>query len=190
MAGDRSAASASHESMRDTAGSRHRKGLPVTRILFTGYAHVHFVCFQPLFDALRDEPDVEVLVSGGLRRVDDAGVRQHDTKAMYAPFAIPPESIVDADDLPELSVDTLFCANTKAIAPRSFRRSIQLFHGLSFRNRAIRAENGNYDHYFMLGPYMRRTFAARGIFDSDDPGTAEIGFPKTDALLDGTLDRD
>jgi hypothetical protein len=162
----------------------------VTRILFTGYAHVHFVCFQPLFNELREESNVEVLVSGGLRRTDDAGLREHDTQALYAPFSVPAEAIVDAGNLAELDVDILFCANTKPIKPRSFEQSIQLFHGLSFRNRAIRPENAVHDHYFMLGPYMRRGFEQRGILQPDDPRVARIGFPKTDRLLDGTLDRD
>ena len=159
------------------------------RILFTGYAPVHFVCFQPLFEALRQEPGVEVLVSGGLRRVDEFGLREHDTQAMYAPFALPPESVVAADDLPELDVDLFFSASTKPIEPRSFRRSVQLFHGMSFRNRAVRPENAVYDRYFMLGPYMRRGFEQRGILLPGDPRVARIGFPKTDRLLDGTLDR-
>jgi hypothetical protein len=162
----------------------------MTRVLFTGYAPVHFVCFQPLYDALRKEPGVEVIVSGGLRRTDDAGLREHDTEAMYAPFGLPPESIVDIAELAELDVDVLFCANTKPIKPRSFRQSVQLFHGLSFRNRAIRTENAAYDHYFMLGPYMCRGFEQRGILPPGDPRIAHVGFPKTDRLLDGGLDRE
>jgi hypothetical protein len=161
----------------------------VTRVVFTGYAPVHFVCFQPLYEALRREPGVEVMVSGGLRRTDDAGLREHHTEAMYAPFGLPPESIVEASELAELDVDVLFSANTKPIKPRSFQQSVQLFHGLSFRNRAIRAENAAYDHYFMLGPYMHRGFEQRGILPPGDPRVARIGFPKTDRLLDGSLDR-
>ncbi|NUR78754.1 MAG: hypothetical protein HOQ28_21005 [Thermoleophilia bacterium] len=162
----------------------------MTRVLFTGYAPVHFVCFQPLFHALRREPGVDVLVSGGTRKTDDAGLREHDTEMMYGPFGLQPESVVDAAELPGLDVDILFCANTKPIRPRSFRKSVQLFHGLSFRNRAIRQENGGYDHYFMLGPYMRRGFDSRGIISADDPRVARIGFPKTDRLLDASLDRE
>ena len=161
----------------------------MTRMLFTGYAHVHFVCFSPLFDALRQDAGVEVLVSGGLRSLDDQGVRVHDTAAMYAPFGLPSDVVIDIDDLPELDVDVLFCANTKPIAPRSYGRSIQLFHGLSARNRAVRDANAAYDHCFMLGPYMHRAFERRGILAAGDPRAAPIGFPKTDRLLDGTLDR-
>ena len=160
----------------------------MTRMLFTGYAPVHFVCFQPVFERLRDQPGIEVLVSGGLRQTDDAGVREHDTDAMYAPFSLPPDTVVDAGELDRLDVDYLVCANTKPIRPRSYRRSIQIFHGLSFRNRAIRHEHA-YDSYFMVGPYMRRSFERRGILRPDDPRVARTGFPKTDRLLDGSLDR-
>jgi hypothetical protein len=128
-------------------------------------------------------------VSGGLRRTNDAGLRADDTEAMYAPFGVPSELIVQTEELAELDVDVLFCANTKAIAPRSCRRSIQLFHGLSFRNRAVRSENAAYSNYFILGPYMRRAFEGRGILPAHDRRVARIGFPKTDRLLDGTLDR-
>ena len=162
----------------------------MTRMLFTGYAPVHFVCFRPLFDALRQDAGVEVMVSGGLRRDDEDGSRGHDTAGLYAPFGLPADAIVDADELDQLDVDVLFCANTKPIMPRSYRRSVQLFHGLSSRNRAIRSENAVYDHCFMLGPYMRRAFEQREILPAGDSRAALIGFPKTDRLVDGTLDRD
>ena len=61
----------------------------MTRILFTGYAPVHFVCFRPLFDQLSLDPDVEVLVSGGLRSTDEAGQLHQDAAAMYASFDLP-----------------------------------------------------------------------------------------------------
>jgi hypothetical protein len=161
----------------------------MTRILFTGYAPVHFVCFRPIFDALAADPATEVLVSGGTRNRDADGVRQYDTAAMYAPFDLPAAAVVDYYDLPDLDVDVLVSACTKPIKPRSYAESVQIFHGLSFRNRAIRSQNSGYDHYMMLGPYMVRTFERRGVLRSSEDRVARIGFPKTDRLLDGTLDR-
>lgn len=161
----------------------------MTRILFTGYAPVHFICFRPLFDALSRSPDTEVLVSGGTKDTDAEGNRRYDTNAMYAQFDLPPEAVVDYADLAELDVDVLVSACTKAIKPRSYAETVQIFHGMSFRNRAIREQNGNYDNYLMLGPYMLRTFERRGVLRAADPRAARIGFPKTDRLLDGTLDR-
>ena len=161
----------------------------MTRILFTGYAPVHFVCFRPLFDQLCLDPDIEVLVSGGLRSTDDLGQRHQDAAAMYASFDLPAGTVVDAEDVADLDVDVLVSASTKPMKPRSYQQSVQIFHGLSFRNRAIRGENAVYDNYMMLGPYMRRTFERRGLMPPGDPRIAEIGFPKTDRLVNHSLDR-
>ena len=40
------------------------------RILFAGYAKVHFVCFLPVYRELAKQPDVELFLSGGHRTVD------------------------------------------------------------------------------------------------------------------------
>jgi hypothetical protein len=160
------------------------------KLLFTGYAHVHFVCFKPLFDRLVELPDVEVCVSGGLRSKTIDGETVHDAPAMYDPFGLPAESVLSVEQIEERDFDFLFCANTKRIAPRNYGCSVEIFHGMSFRNRAIREENMGSDYYFVLGPYMMRRFEQRGFFRSDDPRAIEIGFPKTDRLLNGTLSRE
>lgn len=161
----------------------------MTRILFTGYAPVHFVCFKPLFDSLVHQPGIEVLVSGGIRYLDADGVRQHDTAAMYDSFGLPPHTVVDVADLADIDVDILFCSNTKPIKPRSYGTCVEMFHGLSFRNRAVRTERDAYDWYFVMGPYQHRRMFQRDVLHDGDSRGVPIGFPKTDRLLDGSLDR-
>jgi len=162
----------------------------MTRVLFTGYAPVHFVCFRPMFDALRALAGMEVFVSGGLQTRDgDGDGYLYDTQGLYGRFGLPAGSVLEVEQIAELDVDVLFVANTKPIAPRSAAATIQIFHGMSFRNRAIRAENLGCDHYFLIGPYMRRAFETRGLFSRDDERIVQVGFPKTDGLLDGSLER-
>ena len=159
------------------------------KILFTGYAPVHFVCFQPLYKRLVKITGMEVFVSGGLRSRTDDGVR-HDEQAMYEPFGIPPERILSVETIRQLEFDVVFAANTKVILPQRVGCRVQIFHGMSFRNRAVRAENKNCDYYFMTGPYMRRQFSETGIIPDGDERAMSIGFMKTDRLLNGTLDRE
>ncbi len=160
----------------------------MTSVLFTGYAHAHFACFRPVFEALRAAPGVDVRVSGGLRsKVGDSVA--YDTRAMYAPFGVPEDAVLSMDELAELECDVLFCANTKAIRPRSHDVAVQIFHGLSFRNRAVRSANDGYNRYFVIGPYMQRRLEEQGVLAAGDARALPIGFPKTDRLLDGTLDR-
>jgi hypothetical protein len=108
---------------------------------------------------------------------------------MYSSFDLPAGSVVDVADLADLDVDVLVSASTKPTKPRSYRQSVQIFHGLSFRNRAVRSANAAYGHYLMLGPYMRRTFERRGLMSPGDPRVVQVGFPKTDRLVDGSLER-
>ncbi len=159
------------------------------RALFTGYAPVHFVCFRPLFDRLRACPDMQVFVSGGLRTATDDGY-DYDLDALYDPFDVPAENRLPVETIAEQDFDVLFGANTKLITPRSVDTRIQIFHGISFRNKAVRPDNMSCDHYFVVGPYMRRRFEDAGLFHEDDPRAVSIGFMKTDRLRDGSLDQD
>ncbi len=159
------------------------------RILFTGYAPVHFVCFRPLYERLQRLHGVELFVSGGLRSTTAAGV-QHDAPSLYDPFGIPANRILPVDAIRDLDFDVLFAGNTKMILPRSVGLRVQIFHGISFRNRAVRGENRGSDFYFMVGPYMRRQFADTGILPHGDDRALPIGFMKTDRLLNRELCRE
>jgi CDP-glycerol:poly(glycerophosphate) glycerophosphotransferase len=168
----------------------HHPNGGATNVLFTGYAPVHFVCFKPLYERLAELPGVEVHVSGGLRSKTADGRVLHDAPAMYEPFGLPGDSVLNVEQIREMDFDVLFCANTKRIEPRSFGMCIEIFHGMSFRNRAVREENMGSDYYFVLGPYMMRRFQEKGLFQEGDQRAVEVGFPKTDRLLDGSLDRE
>lgn len=143
-------------------------------------------CFEKVHAAL---DHAEILVSGGVPTTNDTLQPHRDAASMYSSFDLPAGTVVDADELPDLDVDVLVSASTKPLTPGSYQQSVQIFHGLSFRNRAIRSVNTAYDRYMMLGPYMRRTFERRGIMPPGDPRVAQIGFPKTDRLINGSLDR-
>lgn len=160
------------------------------KVLFTGYAPVHFLCFRPLYDRLRAMPGVEVLLSGGLRTGSE-GRFSYDGPGLYRRFAVPEARILPVDDLAKRRFDLAFAANRRVLAPReNVGASIQIFHGVSFRNRGIRPENLAFDHLFLIGPYMSRKFAELGLLDADDPRGLHIGFPKTDALLAAARDLD
>ncbi len=157
-------------------------------VLFTGYAPVHFACFRPLYERLAARGDVEVRLSGGLRTKTAQGPI-YDLRGLYSRFGIPGEHMLSVDEIQQRDFDVLFAANTKMIRPRAVGRRVQIFHGISFRNRAVRHSDHIADHYFLVGPYMRRTFDRAGLIAADDPRGLEIGFPKTDRLLTGELDR-
>lgn len=162
---------------------------PIT-VLFTGYAPAHFLCFRPIYQRLIQLDNVEVYLSGGLRTETEQGF-SYDEEAMYAPFDIPSEHILTVEEIQTRYFDVLFSANKRIIAPlKNFGTKIQIFQGLSFRNRGVRTENLVYDFFFLIGPYMGRKFAETGLLPEHDPRRIAIGFPKTDSLVKGEFNRE
>lgn len=160
------------------------------RILFTGHAPVHFLCFRPIWERLAGRSDVEAFVSGGLRTSGPGGGFGYDGPGMYRPFGVPDDRVLPVEDIQSRTFDVLFSANKRIIAPRgNFGTLVQMFHGVSFRNRAVRSESLEYDVLFLIGPYMRRKFAEHGFLAEADRRGVPIGFPKTDALVAGGFDR-
>lgn len=154
-------------------------------ILFAGYAPVHFVCFQPLYRRLIRVPGLEVFLSGEFAgRGQDGGA-----EALYRPFRIPKERILPLQVMRRRSFDMTISAHVSGYFPRSDRARVQLFHGLSFRNVAVRRDVLIYDHLFVTGPYMMRLFHRNKLVRAGDPRCVPIGFPKVDRLVDGSLDR-
>ena len=168
------------------------------RVLFAGYAPVHFACFQPLYERLSAHPDIEVFVSGGLRSRTGAVVTEkgekkevwtYDEKALYGAAGVPADRTLAVQEMCEQHFDVVFGANTKLMLPQSYSTTIQIFHGISFRNKAIRLANMGCDHYFLIGPYMHRRFVEASLLEIGDERAVPIGFMKTDRLLNGKLDR-
>jgi hypothetical protein len=160
----------------------------MTRVLFTGYAPVHYLCFRPLHEALAALPGIDVRLSGGVRGRAEDGTRTYGLGALYAPLGVPPEATLEVEEIRAQDFDVLFCANTKAVRPRSAGAVVEIFHGVSFRNLAIREENAGKDAYFVVGPYMHRGLEAARVLARDDPRGVPVGFMKTDRLLDGSID--
>lgn len=168
---------------------RSRKGAAgPKRILFAGYAPVHFVCFKPLYDRLRRSRKVEVWLSGGRQALPD-GTPALTAAQLYAPFRVPKSRILELEEIDEQSFDVVFCAHVSGYFPKEDRERIQLFHGVSFRNMAVRRDVLVYDRLFLVGPYMRRLFTAQRMLRPTDPRLVDIGFPKLDRLVNGSIEK-
>jgi hypothetical protein len=159
------------------------------RILFSGYAPVHFVCFRPLYERLRRLKGVEVFLSGGRDGDPETGARAMTASELYASFRLPANRILKLDQIKTRSFDLVFCAHVSGYFPKEDKERIQLFHGVSFRNMAVRRDVLVYDRLFLVGPYMRRLFTEQQLLRESDPRLVDIGFPKLDRLVDGTLSR-
>lgn len=84
--------------------------------------------------------------------------------------------------------DLLLCPDIVMPARRA-RHRIEIFHGISFKGKAYTEKIRKFNHVFLVGDYMRRTFEKKGILAPNDSIAHRIGMPKTDRLVDGSLDR-
>lgn len=158
----------------------------MSRLLFSGYAPVHFVCFQPVYERLRRTRGSDFWFSGG----SEGGAGPATTaRELYRPFRLPRERIISLEAMRRRDFDIVFCGHVSGYFPRSDRERVQIFHGLSFRNMAVRRDVLVYDHLFITGPYMMRAFQENQLLRPGDPRCVPIGFPKTDRLVNGSLDR-
>lgn len=76
------------------------------------------------------------------------------------------------------------------LQPKNARMTIQIFHGVSFKNYCIKEKALRYDRLYLPGQYHRRRYVESGLFEDDDPRLRVIGLPKLDRLVDGTYRRD
>lgn len=159
------------------------------KILFCGYAPVHFVCFRPIYERLAARPGMEIYFSGGLRNRQDAGELVYDPGPMYKHFNVPRNRILTTEEMERRDFDMVLCSFVSGVFPRTDRVRVHLFHGISFRNMAVRRDILIYDYLLTVGPYQQRVFEKERLLRKGDPRMVPIGFPKTDPLLNGSLDR-
>ena len=159
------------------------------RILFCGYAPVHFVCFQPIYKRLSKYPWIDIYFSEGERAKQDPGQRTARLNQLFRSFRIPDTKILSPEQMRQQSFDMVICSFVTGSFPKSDQVRIHLFHGVSFRNVAIRRDILIYDKLFVVGPYQMRAIYQHQLMRQGDPRLVPIGFPKLDPLTNGTLKR-
>lgn len=134
-------------------------------------------------------PGLEIHLSGGIPVDGSEQTRSYDADSLYRPFRIPAGRIVPLREISRRHYDMVFSAHVSGFFPKSDRVRVQVFHGLSFRNMAVRRDVLVFDRLFITGPYMMRAFQENQLIRPGDPRLVPVGFPKVDRLVDGTLDR-
>ncbi len=152
-------------------------------LLFFSKAPMNYAVFRPIHRGLKSHAGLRFMFSG---RSPSRGVTVHD---LYRPFFSSSEERIWPEWRARLSRPDLYiCADDFVVAPWA-RLKLHIFHGVSFKGKAYSPSVRAYDRLFLIGPYMQRSFIQRGILTPEDSRIVRVGMPKTDALLDGSLDR-
>jgi len=159
------------------------------RVLFSGYAPVHFVCFLPVYHELTRDPRVEVWLSGGLKRESEDGQVSYDLAGLYDRFDVRRDRVIPFERSREEDFDVLVCSHlSDGLFPRSTKRSVQIFHGVSFKNLAVREKALRFDYLCLPGRYHGELYRKEGLVRAGGSQCLLTGMPKTDGLV-GPFDR-
>lgn len=160
------------------------------RILFAGYAPVHFVCFEPVYRLLWEDPRLDVWLSGGFKAAHHGEVT-FSLEGFYDRFDVDPERVIPFERAREQDFDVLVCGHlSDSLFPRSVGRSVQIFHGVSFKNRCVREQALRYDMLCLPGGYHAEMYRKRQLIRTDGSRCLVTGFPKADTLINEPIDRD
>jgi hypothetical protein len=158
-------------------------------VLFTGYAPVHFLCFLPAYELLKGNPDLDIWFSGGFRRKKGTEV-VYDLSGFYDGHDIPPDKIITMEESRMRDFDVVVCSHTsQEMFPRSAKRSVQVFHGVSFKNYSIREKALGFDYLCLPGIYHAERYREQSLIRENGPQVMVTGFSKLDCLVNGSLDR-
>lgn len=153
-------------------------------ILFHAALPHHFVFFRPVHDILRRDPRLTIWCSANL-------LGWGLTLNLFDLFGIEKERTISSLTAMRKEFD-LFISPiyTKMDIGRKAHLKLQIFHGVAITNCFLKPAILEFDRWFMIGPYMVKRFAQKGILAPDDPRIDMVGMPKIDCLVDGTFNRE
>ena len=159
------------------------------RVLFTGYAPVHFVCFLPVYRSLLDDPAVELWLSGGFKRELEEDRVEFVLDGFYDPFPVDRTRVIPVARAREESFDVLVCAHlSDTLFPGEAARTVQIFHGVSFKNLLVRERALRFDTLCLPGRYHAELYRQQGLVRAGSRCFL-TGYAKTDPLADRAVDR-
>lgn len=165
-------------------------------IIFCAKHRVNFAMFNPVYQILRNAPGIWLGLSTGCYRKKPilGWLTPKDpeltNEKIFGEFDVDPRHLVKTSWHDKTPYDVYVTSNVSVRAqPRNPRLSVQIFHGVSFRNFAVSPEYLRFDKLFFPGRYMMEQYIARGILAEGDPRIELMGMPKLDRLVDGSIRR-
>jgi hypothetical protein len=158
------------------------------RILFTGSAPVHFACALPVYRRLAADPRVEFWLSGGFKSgPPEAPV--YSLPGFYEPFGVDLSRVIPVERSRQEDFDVVVAAHLNPVLPRAHGKTVQVFHGVSFKNLLVREKYTVFDFLCLAGRYHAEVYRRKGYVRANAGACLVTGFAKADRLVDGSLDR-
>lgn len=151
-------------------------------LVFYGSSPMNYVVFRPVHRRLLRDSRLRVWLTGKC-------MESKDPRRLYHEFDVPRDMVIGMLRARLKRFDMYLVARWRVALPR-VPVKVHFFHGVSFKNYAVSGHAREFDRLFIVGEYHRRRLIKEGILEENDPRIAMIGMPKTDCLVDGSLNRE
>ena len=148
------------------------------KILFCASSPMNYAMFKPIHERLKRDERIELWFTAN-----------HKVKELYNTIGLNDEKIIYKTLTYLRHYDMCICPSFFYERKNADIR-VQIFHGVSLKNRAVHKKALEYDRLFLAGEYMKRKFMETWGLAEDDTRFEMIGMPKVDPLVNGSLDRE
>lgn len=157
------------------------------KVLFYARSPMNTIMIRPVVRALALDPRIRLFLY-----CDKPSNPDDSPEVVFAPLA-GPDGALPGKPIGalrgSLSRFDLLVSPDVRMPVRHAGRRVQVFHGVSFKGKAYSEKMKVYSDLFVIGEYMRRRFVSLGLYEDGDAALHPVGMPKTDALVDGSVDR-
>ena len=147
------------------------------KILFCASSPMNYAMFKPIHKRLKQDERIELWFTAN-----------HKVKEIYRAVGLEDERVVYKTLTYLRHYDMCICPSFFYERKNADVR-VQIFHGVSLKNRAIHKKALAFDKLFLAGNYMRNKCIETWGLTEDDPRFEMIGMPKVDSLVNGSLNR-
>ena len=152
------------------------------QLVFYGSTPMNYIIFRPVHNRLLQDPRLRIWLTG---KFMDSG----NPHKLYREFNVRRKDVIRMFRARFRKFDMYLVPRWRVALPK-VPLKVHFFHGASFKNYALSGHARRFDRLFMVGEYHRRQMVQRGILEEGDPRMAMVGMPKTDCLVDGSLNRE
>ena len=136
---------------------------------------MNYIMFKPIADRLLADDRIEVVFTAN-----------HSPKKLYRALGLKNVKLIRHEIAEWKKFDMCICPGY-FFKPQKTAIKVQIFHSASIDNYSVSPKALRFDKLFTIGPYLYDKFISTRTLLENDSRLEQIGMPKIDCLVDGSL---
>ena len=145
------------------------------KVLFASATPMNYIMFKPISERLLADERFEVVFTAN-----------HSPKKLYGALGLKNVKLIRHQIAEWKKFDMCICPGY-FFKPQKTAIKVQIFHSASIDNYSVSPKALRFDKLFTIGPYLYDKFISTGTLPENDSRLEQVGMPKIDCLVDGSL---